>query len=105
MNILGKNSHLYGLTRGCLLAWLWILGPAPGRGVWMWRIVFLVCGGSRGVWGWLWVSCGVAYDEGGLISIFLLVLTKLSFWRGPVRGVIILCSLDSFLLFPNFLGS
>ena len=70
MNILGKNSYLHGLTGGCLLTWLWVLGPAPGRGIWMWRFVFLVGGGSRGIWGWLWFSCGVAHGGKGFICIF-----------------------------------
>ena len=28
----------------------------------------LGCGGSRGIWGWLWFSCGVAGGE--LVSVF-----------------------------------
>ena len=28
------------------------------------------CSGSRGIWGYLWFSCGVAHGGGGLISVF-----------------------------------
>ena len=30
----------------------------------------LVCGGSRGIWGWLWFSCGVVHGGRDSISIF-----------------------------------
>ena len=29
-----------------------------------------VCGGSQGVWDWLWFSCGVAHGEGSLVPVF-----------------------------------
>ena len=29
-----------------------------------------VCGGSQGVWDWLWFSCGVAHGGGSLVSVF-----------------------------------
>ena len=28
------------------------------------------CGGLRGIWGWLWFSCGVAHSGRSLISVF-----------------------------------
>ena len=32
--------------------------------------VLLACGRPRGIWGWLWFSCGVAHCVGGFIAIF-----------------------------------
>ena len=32
--------------------------------------VFGACGGSRGIWGWLWFLWGVAHSGRGLISVF-----------------------------------
>ena len=29
-----------------------------------------VCGGSQGVWDWLWFSCGVAHGGGSLVPVF-----------------------------------
>ena len=47
------------------------------------------CGGSGGIWGWLWFSCGVARSGGGggvvkflFFDWFLLVLVGVSFWSG-----------------------
>ena len=67
------------------------------------------CGlGLRGVWGWLWSSCGVVRcdGEGGVncyfFGTFLLVLAK--FWRGAGRLAIVIWGLDTFLIFPNFVS-
>ena len=48
---------------------------------------WLACNGARDIWGWLWFPCEMAHSEGCLISVFrgksfLLVLIKVSFWRG-----------------------
>ena len=48
--MLGECLENFGLT---ILSWV-----GPGCGVW------------RGIWGWLWFSCGVAHSGKCLISVF-----------------------------------
>ena len=62
-----------------------LLSQFSGGNVALWGQFYLAYNGSLGIWGWLWFSCGVAHSRRGLISVcqgFLLVLAKLSFWRG-----------------------
>ena len=66
--------------------------------------------GSRGVWDWLWFSCGAAHGGGGGGVIFcfsgLLCYCWRSFHFGGVPGhwaIILWCS-DIFLIFLNFQG-
>ena len=42
---------------------------------WVGIVVYLFCGRLRGVWGGIWISCGVVHCRGSLISIF-----QGSFW-------------------------
>ena len=49
------------------------------------------CGGSRGVWGWLWFSCGVVHGGGDLVSI----LREFSF---SVGGAFVLAGVGAFYL-------
>ena len=41
------------------------IGWASFRGCWGWG-----CGGSWGIWGWLWFSCGIARCSKGFLAIF-----------------------------------
>ena len=64
-------------------------------------------GDSRGIWGWLWFSCGVVqFGVGGLISVFRGFFASIGgvfILAGGLGAGIILWGLDTFLLFPNFL--
>ena len=69
------------------------------------------CSGLRGIWGWLWFSCGVARcggeGEGALVSAFQGVFASiggvliLAGGRGAGHWAIILLGLDTFLIFAK----
>ena len=59
-------SFAFGPVLGCV-------GWADFGGCWGGGVLFCVvggCSGSRGIWGWLWFSCGVAHCSKGFIAIF-----------------------------------
>ena len=50
-----------GLLDGCGHLFVWII----------WRACWdRFCGRLRGIWGWLWFSCGVVHHERGLTAVF-----------------------------------
>ena len=51
------------------------------------------CGGFRGIWGWLWFSCGVAHSGRSLISVFQ------DFFASIKKGFILAVGLGTALSF------
>ena len=51
------------------------------------------CGGLRGIWGWLWFSCGVAHSGRSLISVFQ------DFFASIKKGFILAVGLGTALSF------
>ena len=74
------------------------------------RVGFAACGHSRGISGWLWFSCGVVRCGDGVVVVFVFLgifgCVRFGVGGGGREvgcGSIILCGLDTFLIFPDFL--
>ena len=80
-----------------------------GDGCWGILMRLRACGGSRGIGGWLWFSCGIVHSRKSLIPIFQDFSSSIDrgfiLAGGTGHWVIILCTLDSFLISDNFLSS
>ena len=72
-NFVASFCHGVQDISGACMQWAhcFVVGIVSGRRVSAYcRGVFGACGGSRGIWDWLWLLWGVAHSGRGLVSIF-----------------------------------